>query len=161
MFSVIVGEFKNQPKSNRNSGVSVQKVWGDKEKKKKAPRLIVRISMSQRGKNWMSHVVTDSRSGPSPAHQGKVLVSDKRPMQTIVSVSVATGKLRSCCGEHCSYPSLVLWFGNQNPRPVLHTPLWELQHAAMNTHWKVSKGQRLKRQVFPYAFPTHNHKNVP
>lgn len=55
---------------------------------------MVRISMSQRGKNWMSHVVTDSRSGPSPAHQGKVLVSDKRPVQTIVSVSVATGKLR-------------------------------------------------------------------
>lgn len=66
----------------------------EEKKKKNTTCLIIRISISQRGKKWMSHVVTDSRSGPIPAHQGKALVSDKKPVWTIVSISVATRKLR-------------------------------------------------------------------
>lgn len=67
-----------------------------------------------------SHVVVGSRPGPSPAHQRMALVPDKKSARTVVSVPIVTSKLGGHhCGEHGSYPVL-----------VLYTSLWKVEHAA-------------------------------
>lgn len=70
----------------------------------------------------MSHVVGESGSGPSPAYQCMALVPTTKPMRPVVSVPIATSKLWGHSrGEQCSYPVLMMWFGNQRPWSALYT----------------------------------------